>query len=523
MIAGLAGEPALAGLESLSAVELIDGYRSKRFSPVEVIDALAARIERVDPLVGAFTTLCLERARDEALAAQRSYAHGEPDGPLLGVPFAAKDIYDSKGVRTTYGSVMFSQHVPADDAEAVRRTRAAGGIMIGKTATHEFAWGITSINHGMGTSRNPWEFDRISGGSSGGSAAALAARLVPLALGPDTGGSIRIPSAFCGTVGLKPTYGSVDLTGAWPLAPTLDHAGPMARSVADAQLLFAVLTGRHPAAPVALSRWTANTDGAALDLRRVRIGLCQSLHQPALSPDIQTVFDTAASTLKSLGAQLIEVDLRRAERIYPTYTVIQQVEALRVHRRAGLFPASQDQYGEDVRARLQAATHVTSEDHRQSRREREDIRTQFAQVFQHVDLLLTPVSPVSPPLIGDERRAGSPDQIPFRDCVMPYTVPQSLAGLPAAAVPAGFDKSGIPVGIQLTGGWHDDTRLLQVAAAFTAATGLLLGDKVLMTSNPQGLSPYQSISSLLQGSFGHVGEIDTLVALRERLHRAGSP
>jgi aspartyl-tRNA(Asn)/glutamyl-tRNA(Gln) amidotransferase subunit A len=224
----------------LSAKQLLEGYRERRFSPVEVVDALAGRIEELDPGLGAFTTLCLERASDEARAVEQQYARGEPAGRLAGVPFGVKDLFDSEGVRTTYGSPMFADHVPTADAEAVRRARAAGAILIGKTQTHEFAWGITSVNFLMGSSRNPWNQQLMSGGSSGGSAVALAAELVPLALGSDTGGSIRVPSGFCGTVGLKPTYGRISSAGVFPLARSLDHPGPMARTP-DVALLFSAI------------------------------------------------------------------------------------------------------------------------------------------------------------------------------------------------------------------------------------------------------------------------------------------
>jgi aspartyl-tRNA(Asn)/glutamyl-tRNA(Gln) amidotransferase subunit A len=189
-------------LVSFSARELVSGYREHRFSPVEIVQALATRIEKLDPALGAFTTLCFERAVEEARAAERAYFRGEAVGALAGVPIGVKDLFDSEGVRTTYGSRMFARHVPTVDAEAVRRARAGGGILIGKTQTHEFAWGITSVNELMGSAHNPWALERVSGGSSGGSGVALAAGEVPLALGSDTGGSIRVPSAFCGTVGL---------------------------------------------------------------------------------------------------------------------------------------------------------------------------------------------------------------------------------------------------------------------------------------------------------------------------------
>lgn len=461
-------------LTSLSAAELLEGYQSGRFSPVEVIDALAARIDRLDPHLGAFTALCLERARAEALLAESAYQRGEARGALLGVPFAAKDIFDTTAVTTTYGSAMFADHVPTADATAVRRVRAVGGILIGKTSTHEFAWGITSVNHKMGTSRNPWARQRVSGGSSGGSAVALAARLVPLTLGTDTGGSIRIPSAFCGTVGLKPTFGRVSLAGAWPLARSLDHAGPMARTVDDAGLLLAAIAGADPADPASLNApaWRPAPAKPANGLAGVTVGACPALHPLPLADDHQAVFDEALRTLESLGARLIRVDLPDADRIYPTFAVMQQAEALHVHRRAGLFPARSDEYGEDVRGRLKAAEAVTVEDYLNACTDRDTIRTRFTALFAQVDILVTPVSAGPPVPIGEESVLHQNRRMSFRDLVMPHTVPQDLAGLPACAIRAGFDTLGIPVGIQFTGPWWHEHRVLQIAGAFTSATAV---------------------------------------------------
>src|SRR5436309_13028131 len=276
----------------LSAEQLVDAYRALELSPVEAVDELADRIGELDPLVGAFTTLCLERAREEAQAAEAAYRRGDTDRPLLGVPIGVKDLFDSAGVRTTYGSPMFAEHVPDADADAVQRAREAGAILVGKTQTHEFAWGITSVNLLMGTSRNPWAPNRISGGSSGGSAVALAMHLVPLAIGSDTGGSIRVPSAFCGTVGLKPTYGRISAAGVLPLARSLDHPGPMARTPADAALLLEVLAGPDEADPATADvPLTDLPDALGAGVAGLVVGLCADLELVRLAPDIRDVFE----------------------------------------------------------------------------------------------------------------------------------------------------------------------------------------------------------------------------------------
>ena len=308
----------------LSAGELLAGYAARTLSPVEVVAELSAAIGR-DPH-GAFWALCLERAAEEARAAEDAWARGGAR-PLEGVPIAVKDIFDTEGVATTYGSAMFAGHVPERDAEAVRRVRAAGAIVLGKTATHEFAWGFSSINDALGTVRNPLDPERVAGGSSGGSAAALAAGLAPLALGTDTGGSIRVPSAFCRTYGLKPTWGRVSLDGVWPLARTLDHAGPMARTPEDLALLLGVL------APV-----PAHVAGTP-----PRVAVCPDLHGAPLEPQVAAAHDELAA---ALGAA--ELPFPEAELIVPAFRTIQLAEGHETHRSAGLYPDRAGEYGSDV-------------------------------------------------------------------------------------------------------------------------------------------------------------------------------
>jgi aspartyl-tRNA(Asn)/glutamyl-tRNA(Gln) amidotransferase subunit A len=458
-------------LVGLSADELLKGYRGRRFSPVEVVQALAARIEKLDPELGAFTTLCFERAVEEARAADRLYARSEAVGALVGVPIGVKDLFNSEGVRTTYGSPMFGDHVPAVDAEAVRRARDAGAVLIGKTQTHEFAWGITSVNRLMGTSRNPWEPARMSGGSSGGSAVALAAHLVPLALGSDTGGSIRVPSAFCGTVGLKPTYGRVSRAGVFPLARSLDHPGPMARTPADAALLLAAIAGLDERDPATQNAPLGNLDAAlAAGLAGMRVGICPDLHLVPLAPDIDSAFSAAVDSVEQLGGDVVEVRFPGAERLYETFGVIQRAEALFSHTQAGLFPARRDQYGPDVLGRLESATHVELSGYLAASAERQRARAMFDNVFGRVDVLLTPVAAASPLPVGEERAMHLGREHEFREMVMSYTVPQDLTGLPACSVRIGFDHLGIPVGAQFTGPLWGEARVLGAAQAVFEAT-----------------------------------------------------
>lgn len=460
----------MTAISELSCRELLLGYRTGKFSPVDAVEACARRIEQARPL-GAFTTVCLERAIEEARSVERAYFNHEERRPLAGVPFAVKDLFDSADVRTTYGSPMFRDNKPHRDATAVRRARDAGAILVGKTSTHEFAWGITSVNPAMGTSRNPWAPSRVSGGSSGGSAVALASRQVPLALGSDTGGSIRVPSAFCGTVGLKPTYGRVSLAGAWPLAHSLDHPGPMAREPGDVALLLAAIAGFDPSDAASENRAVDALDGeGARGVEGIRIGICEDLHLVELDSDVRRAFTSATDTLKGLGAQLVEVKFPPAASVYSTFSVIQRSEALFTHRRAGLWPARRDEYGADVRARLELATHGGLDDYLAASADRERIRAAFARLFEETDLLLTPVAPGPPIEIGSESLVHLGKSIDFREYVMSFTVPQDLAGVPACAVRAGFDRLGIPIGMQFTGPPWGEARVLSAAQVFFQAT-----------------------------------------------------
>ena len=434
-----------AELCALSATELRAGYRAGDFTPVEVVDAIAARIERMNAGLGAFTTLCLDRAREEAQRADVA----DDDRPLAGVPFAAKDLYDTAGVRTTYGSAIFAGHVPDRDAAAVAAVKNAGGILVGKTQTHEFAWGITSINESVGSSHNPWDPRRIPGGSSGGSGVALAARMVPLALGTDTGGSIRIPGAFCGVTGLKPTFGRVDLGGVWPLSPSLDHAGPMARTPLDLALLLGAME-EHPALPVPRG------------LGRQTIVTCPELHLTPATLAVGRAMGAAVDKLKHLGAQVEERSLPGAEHIEDTFRVIQACEALHVHTDAGLFPSRLGEYTSDVRSRLQAAPRVPPSDYVRATERREHLRANLGRLLRDGALLITPVSAVAPPTPDDTAT--------LRSTVMPYTMPQNLTGFPSVAVRAGFDPHGLPIGIQITAPPWREADALRAARALYDAT-----------------------------------------------------
>jgi aspartyl-tRNA(Asn)/glutamyl-tRNA(Gln) amidotransferase subunit A len=452
-------------LTELSASSLRQGYLSGAYSPVEVMKAVAARIDETRRF-NTFITLVIEQALQRAREAESQYVHGDVDStPLLGIPVAVKDNYDTGGIRTTYGSSMFARHVPAESASCVALVQAAGAIVVGKTSLHEFAWGISGVNPHFGTCHNPWDYGRIAGGSSSGSAAALALMQVPLALGSDTAGSIRIPAGFCGVVGLKPSQDVISRRGLFPLAPTLDHAGILARDPGDLHLLLPAVMGRasHPG-----STQRAPAMTGAETFRGLRVGVVSPFPEIPLSEDLSGVYRSVQQTLVDLGAELVEIDASRPEDVMRAFSRIQQVEALEVHRARGLYPDRRLEYGEDVRRRLDRAGSVSQADYAAACRDRDGLRATVRSTFESVRLLLSPLGAGQPDVIVGDSETASAEAL--RDKVLPYTVLPSLAGIPSCAVRAGFDRRGLPVGVQFSGRWGDDGLVVSVAEAFHGRT-----------------------------------------------------
>ena len=477
-------------VETLTAGELRRAYSARKLSPVEVVEALAARREALAGPLNAYVAHDVERERAAAKEAERRFGAGEAVGPLDGVPIAVKDLIDTAELPTAYGSGMFRGHRPSADAPVVATARRAGAIVAGKTATHEFAWGITTDNPHFGACRNPWDPSRVPGGSSGGSGVAVASGQAPLAFGTDTAGSVRIPAAFCGVVGFKPTYGLLPLGGIFALAPSLDHVGFLGRDPRDIAELFAAVLPRaarralvgRGAAPSGFRGGALDLSGAGgpepLDMRvgvldepttggpdplDLRAGVLDVPGAPAPEPGIGRVFYDGAGVIGRLGARVDAVTLEGDDDLMRAMRRVQAVEALRVHHAAGLFPARASEYGDDVRERLEMASALTLEDYLGGLEAMRRIREHADRLFDDVDLLVTPVAACAPPPIGQTAD--------MRSNVLPHMILQSLAGLPACVVRAGFDGHGLPVGMQLTGPRLGDLDVLRAAAAFMDATG----------------------------------------------------
>jgi aspartyl-tRNA(Asn)/glutamyl-tRNA(Gln) amidotransferase subunit A len=423
---------------------MVAAFARRELSPVEVLPS-------GDDPFGAFTAWCLDRARAEARTAEAAWARGEPTGPLCGVPFAAKDILDTAGVATECGSAILSGRVPVEDAAAVARIRAAGGILVGKTATVEFAWGLM-----MRTTRNPYDPERTPGGSSGGSAVAVATGTVPLALGTDTGGSIRLPAGFCGIVGHKTGPVSIPKDGCWPLARSLDSIGPLTSTVADAELLFGVLAEPW----VRRAGLAAPMAGGAMAVPGLRLGVPRDLGLP-LAPAVQSALSATIERLRSAGAEVVDVDIPSPDEVMTAFSPGFMLEALSAHITAGLWPSRRGEYTDSVRRRLELAEAQSAEAFVAGMEASGRVHDAYAELWQQIDVLLTPVCAVGPPRIDDAHAD-------LRDVASPFLAPQNLLGIPATSVPAGRDEDGMPIGVQVTGPSGQDQRVLAVAAAAIA-------------------------------------------------------
>ena len=453
--------------------ELAAKIQAKEISPVEVTRAQFDRIERLDPSLNAYLTVLSEPAMGEARTAEQEIARGHYRGPLHGVPVAVKDLFETQGVKTTAGSVILKDYVPARDATVLARLRQQGAVVLGKLNLHEFAYGGTGVNPHYGTSKNPWALDRIPGGSSSGSGVAVAAGLAFGALGTDTGGSVRMPASLCGIVGLKPTYGRCSRAGIIPLAWSLDHPGPMVRSVADAALMLNAMAGHDPRDPATVRRAVPDyTQGLTNDLRGVRIGVPRLVLWEGLDPEVEAVMDGAVQQLTRLGgrlgARLEEVTLPQMRHAVLASSIIIGAEGAAYHYE--WLRTAAEQYGEDVRLRLKQGALLPAAAYFKAQRLREAIRRELDAALTHVDVLLTPTLPIATPTI--ERCTVTPGMpLPPELLHIPrLTRPFNLTGHPVISVPCGFTQSGMPVGMQIIGRAFDEVTVLRVAQAYEQAT-----------------------------------------------------
>ena len=469
--------------------EVRDAVRSGARSATEVCREALQRIAALEPRLHAFLTVTADEALARAETIDRDRARWA-DAPLAGVPIAVKDNLCTRNVRTTAASAMLEHYVPPYDATVVSKLEAAGAVIVGKTNCDEFAMGSSTENSAFGPTRNPWDVSRIPGGSSGGSAVAVAASMTPLSLGSDTGGSIRQPASLCGIVGLKPTYGRVSRYGLLAFASSLDQIGPFARTVSDAAIALSVIAGADAAdatsAPVPVPDYTSALDG---NLRGARIGVPRHLTEgPGLDGEVRAATSTALQILVSRGATLVDIELPHAAFAIPVYYLIATAEASsNLARYDGVkygFRADDGTvdlktmyartrargFGPEVKRRIMLGTYVLSAGYydayyRKAQQVRTLIRRDYDRAFENVDAVAMPTSPTPAFAIGE--RSADPLQMYLTDV---FTVSANLAGLPAISVPCGFTSGGLPIGLQLTGRMFEEATLLRIADGFERDT-----------------------------------------------------
>ncbi len=455
------------GVEALSSL-----FAAGQTSPTEALQAHLERIREKDPAIGAFSCVLEESAVSEARARTEDLQRGLRRGPLHGVPVAVKELFDVNGAPADYGSDTLAGRVADADAELVRRLRRGGAVIVGTTRSHEFGWGITTQHQRRGGTRNPWDLTRIPGGSSGGSGAAIAAGMVPAAVGSDTGGSIRIPSSFCGVSGLKPGFGRIPRTGGVALAPTLDTPGAMGRSIRDAEVLVNVMSGSDGVDPDCTGGPCPTAAATPSTLAGARLGISENLFEVELDSAVAPVYASALEALTELGAEIVEVSLPDAAEVRACFETIQKAEVYYVHSHMlGLYPSRADDYGSDVRSRVEAAEQVTTSEFVAALLEKPRITAEFTRQLLQLDALISPISAVPPSLIqsSDKAVVNGRERV-LREVVMGFTVPMNLTGLPTAVVPAGFDSHGLPAAIQFTPGSGREDAAVALASAFELAS-----------------------------------------------------
>ena len=434
--------------------------RNRSISPVELTHDCLERIDRLNPVLNAFITVTAESALERARRAEREIYRGTYLGPLHGIPIGLKDIIDTAGVRTTAASALFKDRIPDEDADVVSRLRAGGAIILGKQNLHEFAYGGSSMISYFGEVRNPWDTTRLAGGSSGGSAASVATALGFGAVGTDTAGSIRLPAAYCGVVGIKPTYSRVSARGVIPLSSSYDHVGPLANSVFDAALMLQVLTGRGADDPSIRPSFVSAFDELPTNLR---VGVPRAFFFDDLHPEVSDAIEKAIQVFVTLHAEIRDIKLEVS-----VDRTLANAEAYAYHE--SFMASSPELYQPATLARIRSGAKISASDALRASRDLQASRDAIKKVFDEVDVLLTPTVPIPPPAIAEVRE--HPDDLRRQELIMlRNTRPFNVWGIPAISVPCGFTRDGLPVGLQLAAAPWRGNVLLQAAHEYEQATG----------------------------------------------------
>ncbi len=456
------------GNPNLTITELSQRLRRKEVSPVEIARDCLERIEKVNPALNAFITVMTKSALAEARAAEDEILRGGWRGPLHGVPVSLKDLIDVAGVRTTAASALYKERVAKQDAEVVRRLRQAGAVIVGKNNLHEFAYGGSSLIGFFGDVHNPRDLKCIAGGSSGGSAAAVAAGLVYAAIGTDTAGSVREPAALCGCVGLKPTYGRVSSRGVIPLSASFDHVGPLAASVEDAAIVLQAIAGYDAQDVTSCDVPVADYVGALREsAKALRVGVPRAYFFDNLDPEVASAVEQALQTVAALVAEMKEVRMD-----VPTDRTVQTAESYAVH--AEDVARSPELYQAETLRRIRSGENITAAEYIARRRELDESRRSIGKIFADVDVLVTPTMPMPAPAIADLK--ANPGALrPAELKLLRNTRPFNVWGLPAISIPCGVTEGGLPIGLQIAGPhWREDL-VLRLAHAYERAVATRQG------------------------------------------------
>jgi len=450
-----------------AALQLI---RNKELPPHALTEACFRQIERLNPALNAFITICEDVVARSAAGATKQSPRGQEIASgfalattLKHVPIAIKDLFETKGIRTTAGSLFFKDYVPTEDAIAVKKIKDAGAVIMGKTNTHEIALGVTTNNPHFGATRNPWDTTRIPGGSSGGSAAAVAAGMSLAALGTDTGGSIRIPASLCGVVGLKPTYGRISVRGVIPLSWNLDHIGPLTRSVKDAALILQGLAGYDPDDPFCIDHsvddYLAHIEEG---VKGWRVALAVGDDIEEADAEVLQAVQLAAKVFEKLGARVESVNVTFLREAALANGQITPADGAAYHRQR--LAEHPDWFGEDVRRRLEMGRDLKLSDYILARKTQTEMKHRLAKLFEQYDILLLPSTPITAPLIEGN------DAVEQARRLTRFTAPFNLTGLPALSIPCGFDKAGLPIGLQIVSKAWNESSVLRAGFAYERET-----------------------------------------------------
>ncbi len=451
-----------------SIKELSEVIKNGDLSPVEIVEESLERISKLNASLNAFITVLGEQALEDAKIAEKQIREGKYFGPLHGIPFAIKDVICAQGVKCTAGSKIMSDFVSQVNSTSVARMKNAGAVLVGTNNTHEFACGITNVNPHYGSSKNPWNLARLSGGSSGGSAVSVSASMVPVSLATDTSGSIRVPSSLCGVVGLKPTYGRVSKYGIIDLAPSLDHVGTITRSVWDAAAVLQVISGQDPLDPTSadtkIPNYIKSIEEKTNGSNKLSVGIPKEYFFDYLQPEVEKTFLGFVDTLRSMDISVSDVHMTESGKIYDSWRPIRLGESAEIHQK--WLQTRPEDYGEDVLKMLTQGTSVSAMDYIRAHRFRKELKNEFVDLLGKHDVLVMPTTPLVAPSFEDKSVNINGQALQIYQALSRQTIAFDSTGLPAISIPIGFSKDHLPIGAQMIAPPFQEEKILSLAYAY---------------------------------------------------------